>query len=176
MKKKVRRILAVCLVVVLALSVSTMASAASFTFNDGNGIKTMTVTVLSNRTRSVDVDAIPPMDHYQGITETMASMDGFSVSIYANYDHSSNYDSYIKQAMEEAFMLQSYTYDEPGPFYYTFDMMMESGLYQLKVRFGGRHGRWSLAEGTSAAGTLIESGTITYAPNGDASWFVDKIG
>lgn len=171
MKKQTigRRILILALVMVFALPVSGAASAASVSWSSGSNYYTATV----NQVGTYDVD-------YQKLTATQtAHTVGLSTKITTSSARSatskwsgnpfpSTYSSYLLQAMHNAGLYESATYQVAAGTYVTVPASAATGNYVMAIGFSRASGSWSVVVQSiakSADPTATgPTGSIPYAP------------
>lgn len=163
------RILFLVLVMVLALQVSGVVSAASVSWSSGSNYYTATV----NQTEIYDTD-------YQKLTATQtAHTVGLSTKIITSTARSatskwsgnpfpSAYSSYLLQAMHNAGLYETATYQVAAGTYVTVPASAATGNYVMAIGFSRASGSWSVvvqsvAKSADPAATA-PTGSIPYAP------------
>lgn len=154
MKKSIRRLLAIVVALVVFLGMSTNVSASTA----DNAI--LIVYATGNTTQWKIVDEIAPMEHYQGISETLGTSQRVTLSLEASYDDC-YYSDGLETGMAQVGMLTEYARTYNG-IYYTLDSTLPSGYYRVKAVFSCKRGYWEI-NGTRGDINYAPTGTITFA-------------
>lgn len=154
MKKNIRRWVALCLAITLAfLCVPAITTYAS------ENTTVLVVRTTGSTTRKMTVTQIAPMDHFQGVSETLGTSQTVTLFLQASYD-ACYYAEGLEAAMNQLGMYEYYSRTYNG-IYYTLDSTLPSGYYRVQAVFSCKKGYWEVGEHT---------GDIAYAPTGTISF------